>query len=71
MSTHSIKSIQFVPEPKSSILDHIRFHEANKFNTCEKPVDEVCIFDDFSRFRDKVIRDHLVKITPRREQVES
>ena len=62
MSTHSIKSTQSVPEPKSSILDHISFHEANKLNTCEKPVDEVWIFDDFPRFQDKMIIDHLAKI---------
>jgi len=33
MSTHSIKSTQSVSGPKSSILEHIRFHEANKFKT--------------------------------------
>jgi len=33
MSTHSIKSTQFVSQLKSSILEHIRFHEANKFKT--------------------------------------
>jgi len=33
VSTHSIKSTQSVPVPKSSILEHIRFHEANKFKT--------------------------------------
>ena len=48
MSTHFIKSTQYVPLPKSSTLGHIHFHEANKLNTCEKPVDEVWIFDDFS-----------------------
>ena len=71
MSTHSIKSTQSIPEPKSSILDYIYFHEENKFNTCEKPIDEVCIFDDFPRFWDKVIKYHLAKIIPCREQVES
>jgi len=29
MSTHCIKSSQSIPQPKSSILYHIRFHEAN------------------------------------------
>ena len=45
-STHSIKSTHSVPGPKSSILDHIRSHEMNKFNTCEKPDEKVCILND-------------------------
>ena len=40
MSTHSIKSIQSIPGLKSSILEHIHFHEAKKFNTFEKPIEE-------------------------------
>ena len=44
---HSIKSTKSFPGPESLILDHIHFYEANKFNTCEKPVNEVCICDDF------------------------
>jgi len=31
----------------------------------------VCIFDDYPRFLDKVIRDHLTTYRSRREQVES
>ena len=71
VSTHSIKSTQSVPGPKSSILEHIHFHEAKKFNTFEKPVEEVCILDDYPRYLDKVIRDHLAIHTPSVEQVES
>ena len=33
VSTHSIKRTQSVPRPKPSILEHIHFHEANKFKT--------------------------------------
>ena len=64
MFTHSIKSTQSVPGPKSSILEHIRFHEANKFKTLKSDeqiddhidmpiekvthVHEVCILDNYS-----------------------
>ena len=33
VSTHSIKSTQSVHRQKASILEHICFHEANKFKT--------------------------------------
>jgi len=44
-----------------SILDHIRLHEANEFKNVDKPDDEVCILDDYHRFRDKLVRDHLAE----------
>ena len=54
-----------------SILNQIHFHEANKFNNVDMPDAEVCILDDYRRFQDKLIRDHLAEYSPRREQVES
>jgi len=58
-------------EKPISILNHIRLHEANEFNNVDKPDEKVCILDDYRRFRDKLIRDHLAEYSPRREQVES
>ena len=52
-----------------SILYHIRLHEENEFNT--EPDKKVCIFDDYRRYWDKLIRDQLAEYSPRREQVES
>ena len=52
-----------------SILDHIRLHEENEFNN--EPDQEVCELNDYRWFWDKLIGDHLIKYTPRREQVES
>ena len=56
---------------KMSILNHIRLNEAKKFNNVEKPIEKVCILDDYPRFLNKVIRDHLAIHRSRREQVES
>ena len=42
-----------------------------KFNNIEKFIEEVCIFDDYLRFLDKVIKDHLAIHKSRREKVES
>jgi len=53
-----------------SIVNHIRLDKAKKFNNIEKPIEEVCIFNDYPRFLDKVIRDHLATYTSHREQVE-
>jgi len=71
MSTLFIKRTQYAPMPKSSILEHIHFHKAKKVNTFEKLVEKVFILDDYHRYLDKVIRDHLATRTPREEQVES
>jgi len=54
-----------------SILDHISLHVVNLFNNVDKPNEEVGILDDYHRFRDKLIRDHLAEYTHRREQVET
>jgi len=62
---------QLSPRRKMSILIHIRLDEVRKFNNIEKPIEEVCILDDYCRFLDKVIRDHLTIHRSRREQVES
>jgi len=40
-----------------------------KFNNVEKPIEEVCILDDYPRFLDKVIKDYLAKHRFRRGQV--
>ena len=52
------------------ILNHIRLYEENEFNNVDKPDEKVCILNDYRRFRDKLIRDHLAEYTPRMEQVE-
>ena len=62
---------QLAPKRKMSILDHIRLDEAKKFNNVEKPTEKMCIFDEYPRFLDKVIRDHFVIYRSRRKQVES
>jgi len=62
---------QLVPRWKIWILEHIRFDEAKKFNNVEKPIEEVCIFDDYPRFLGKVIRYHLATHRSHRKQVES
>ena len=54
-----------------SIIDHIRLHEANKFNKVDKPNEEVCILDDYRQYQDKLIREQLAEYSPHREQVES
>jgi len=54
-----------------SVLYHIRLDEAKKFNNIDKPINKVCIFDDYHRFLDKVIRNHLATYKSRRKQVES
>ena len=54
-----------------SILSHIRLKEARKFNNIEKPIEEVCILDDYPRFLDKVIKNYLATNRSHREQVES
>jgi len=54
-------------EKLMSILHHICLHEENEFNNIDKPKEEVCILNDYYRFRDKLIRDHLAKYTLRME----
>jgi len=49
------------------ILNHICLDEAKKFNNVEKPIKEVCIFNDYPRFLDKVIRNHLAAYRSHRE----
>ena len=66
-----IFSTQLSPRRKISILNRIRLDEAKKFNNVEKPIEEVCILDDYLKFLDKVIRVHLATHRSRREQVES
>jgi len=53
------------------ILNHIRLDEAKKINNVEKPIEKVCIFDDYPRLLDKVIRDHLATYKSCRAQIES
>ena len=64
-------STQLAPRRKISILNHIRLEEAKKFNKVEKPIEKVCILDNYSRFLDKVLRNHLATHRSHREQVES
>ena len=64
-------STQLAPRRKMSILDHICLDEVKKFNNVEKPIEKVCIFDDYPRFLDKMTRDHLATHRSRREQDES
>ena len=63
MSIHSIEmSFESTPSSYFNRIEELEY---------EKVVEEVCIFDDYPRFLDKVIRDHLVILTPHVEQVES
>ena len=64
-------STQLAPRRKMSIVDHIRLDETKKFNNVEEPIEKVCIFDDYPRFLDKVIKDYLVTRRSHRDQVES
>ena len=62
MSIHSIE-MPFESTPS------FHFNRIEKLEY-EKPVEEVCMFDDYPRYLYKVIRDHLATLTPRVEQVE-
>ena len=63
MSIHSIE-MPF----KSTPSFHFNRIEELKY---EKPVEEVCMFDDYPCYLDKVIRDYLATLTPRIVQIES
>jgi len=54
-----------------SILDHNCLDESKKFNNIEKPIEEMCILDDYPKFLDKVIKNYLATHRSHREQVES
>ena len=63
-------STRLAPRQNISILNHFRLDVAKKINNVKQPIAEVCIFDDYPRFLDKVIIEHLVIHISHREQIE-